>query len=804
MQVSEENYYVMSLDKVKEQYVIQKNTLQHIIIIDNFELGNNLKYVTNEYPIMLSRYMNLIDAKYINLITSYPIYKSVVLNNSNIYDEFIKICPLRNYMIQEEDHYLKLFQECKNILNSENIKTEIIMFTSQKKAMSNDTITLLDDIMNNNVSMSIVSLKNKEYDKLNDKIIRHYINPDETEITNIIFNGILLTEDLNKDISIKIKALNLRRSMLGCNTNTQADKGSIMDIHNYCWFVNNKLIHSLSGGPFEVTINDEKIEVIATEIKDTPPANLLNAIDTTINIINNEMDETKSIIDNYFEIYKFIKYQLIKIINENKQYASHAVLVYKELRQMLINNKDYLLKHNNNNNNKLMKYVEKTKVVMKNDKQTRAISEKMLFGFMNDSSDNNTEKCDIIYVKNDSFHNSCEFFTSIITLTNWYDEIQTNSALGLVIKIATHPLAKLGIDDNINIQNITTTFFPISDYIDIIIKYLEDNVINEKGNINDLNIFKGNAIGDGNSVIPLFITKQHWFFARKYLDSMLGITLCHNPYINPKNNINFMFRILSDFTIRSIMDPSERLLSTYVTLMRTCAEIAFENKYNRGIRKLIDIYITDPTRHINDKKQEYNVMLSQCLATGYYVEDEKLITLVELLIDELIRKALYHSYKKEYVLMLQTNDIQQNEDCKRSLIEYLDNKLKYDVKCIVCYYCMNSIFKKIISSYSKFIQTLDTNFGLVPDNIIMAIFNEIKNINAILITDFTIKNLCKFMNMPIYKTDTEIFACAIQNINLRKLKDKLYNLSSQTYIKVKDATSSKEIFEKYKIENIII
>ena len=80
----------------------------------------------------------------------------------------------------------------------------------------------------------------------------------------------------------------------------------------------------------------------------------------------------------------------------------------------------------------------------------------------------------------------------------------------MILNICSSRFNKLGFGASTNIMNITSTFYPCNDYIELCNEFFNNN--------NDLAqglMFKGNAIGNGNCVIPLYINKNHWIIAKK-------------------------------------------------------------------------------------------------------------------------------------------------------------------------------------------------------------------------------------------------------------------------------------------------
>ena len=136
---------------------------------------------------------------------------------------------------------------------------------------------------------------------------------------------------------------------------------------------------------------------------------------------------------------------------------------------------------------------------------------------------------------------SMVFFRSIISLTNWHDEVSVGSAMGMLIKISSTKLNALGIKNESRLENITTTFYPIVDYI----TYLDDFFTgpHKYGNINGKNIIRGNAVGDGNAVYGL-ITSAYSCFGKISLALYVSVVTIFQSVLG--GNISVAVFLLTD------------------------------------------------------------------------------------------------------------------------------------------------------------------------------------------------------------------------------------------------------------------
>jgi hypothetical protein len=434
----------------------------------------------------------------------------------------------------------------------------------------------------------------------------------------------------------------------------------------------------------------------------------------------------------------------------------------------------------------IVSYIEKSKLVMTNSRHQKITDERII------KNTKLLEELTYIYqlIKNDRFTNyfklhdnsindnflkSCEFFNSIISLSNWYEEVKICGAMGILIKVSSSPLTKLGVTINANIENITTTFFPIIDFVSHTTEFF--NKHGDFGNLNNKTIIKGNAIGDSNTIIPLFITKEHWSFAEKYLKIILGLTLSHHPLGYHKNHITFMFSLLVNMTNNSFTSQtkiSERWLQCYFALFRTCAEIAFIEKYNYGIRTLVSNFINNPNKRIIFNRNYLDNIIGQILCTGYIINEDEQNNFIKCISEELIRNTIN-----------QLNEIDQPNDINSidNILITINNiyKENNNFNTLMSYFNMNNILKVIYNSfgsYSKFIKLLDKNYGLLSDLSANNVLEKIKLVQNRKPSSF--KEMYEFMDINYDQNELRLWI--IQGYKHKKNKDRKKSIVKGMYI----------------------
>lgn len=340
----------------------------------------------------------------------------------------------------------------------------------------------------------------------------------------------------------------------------------------------------------------------------------------------------------------------------------------------------------------MLEYAQKCTILnYKKDKFNKLIKKKIEINSNNQELNSNVIVLD---TSSQQFQNSINVFKSSIAYTDWYEAIQNQDALGLLVKINSLDLmTKLGFEKNLHIENITTTFMPVKDMINV----LSDYFINKQkyGNINFKSIIQSPTFGECNSVIPLYINKYHWKIAKNYIKPMLGLAISHNPMCYNNNYIKYLFTIFAGmmcFTFKP-ENINEQWLTCLIVYLRTCAEICFENGYNRGIVKYVDTFISKNIISIFD----YDKIISQTICVGYVLDDDKIKLLLE------------------------------------TILKRLDlNELESHLELLVAYYKMNMFMKVLlnkVNNYNNFIKLLESNYGVLPNDILVFLVNEMKIIN---------------------------------------------------------------------------
>lgn len=793
-----------------------KPIVDHYVLIDNLKLGRLTNIISSNYPRMLERYSNLVDLNSINLIKSFPKGSSKVVDQSSLYSEFKKMVRCVDSITDHgvTDHGVKqssletLLDHTSNIFDSGNHK-ELIIFTNINDVFSNETIERLNSISEANINVFIISI-NSCSDSIKSRLKATTISSQESNLDsetfyyNTVKNGFFLLKDLSMVPSASVKFDLESGSTLG---NKSCDSIRLEK--------NSSLIVKTREGHLKLSVNYEnRIEHFKFDLgscqEETNNYHLISGINSLVENIETTDDDSKVL--EFYESYPFLKGVCLDTIGDNSlslEIRTKAQYVYNKLRGTTTKFKNIELNKldsgtgNTDIAKQLLSYSKKSSVRMVNKKHQQIMAERVINNTRIIEDINNlvkevdNPKMVEYFSKNDSneteeFTKSCEFFNSILTLSSWYDEMKYGNPIGLLVNVSSSNLGKIGVGKNVNIKNITTTFYPVSDYIDMTLRYFKDH--NRFGDLNGKDIIKGRAVGEGNTVIPLYICKDHWRFSKKFVPIMLGITFSHHPLCYSKSHYSFLFSLLLEMNLMTFdkcgSNLNERWIQAFFAYLRTCAEVSFDLKYSYGIRTLVSGYLSNPLKRISNGSMSIFSMLGQILCTGFILSNDDIQSLVKCIVEELIRSYYYNK----------NNDTSESDDVSTRL-KKLENELIKEISIlqgfIKCHRLLKILFANF-GSYNKFIKFLERNYGMLPEKLAQEILGIIKK-EIGLIEESTLSNL--LASVGIEENYYELVLWILQGRIQSKNKERKMAIKKGDYVDSQIIKIGKELIqEKYKID----
>lgn len=537
----------------------------------------------------------------------------------------VSMAKLLNSII---DNYPILLDKCyHNIENLTIITTTQILPTTK------------DSIYTNFNKIHKIPINHLDYYKFF-KSVQNIINPNNLTYVVLFANNIDPT--IYPLFNTSTKNNNLKITLIGAN-----------DIHN----LPNLTIHNILDNIPQTSPKKAITHLISKG--SFLPHSTANTTDI-INIINNNILIT-------YEKYIQLENDIINIIKtpSSTEIYHKAINHYGKMDQILNNTKNSLLKNflpTNENTKLFLTYSIQSDINMTKKSHKRIILKRMIENIplltrlntpLSTSSPPTTE-------------NSTNFFTSPLTFTDWIEEVKNNQSMGLLFSLTTNNLIKLGFADNIIVNNISSTIIPVPEFIQYKINHFNDTSKHITfGNTNKINIIRDRIIGNGNTLLPLYINKYHWKISKLYVKPLLGIAASHNPLGYHKNHLKIMFTILIKMTIKCFSPNyiNNKTCRYYITFLRTCTQISFDNNYSRSLKKYIKQH---PITH--------NV-LGQALSTGYTL------------------KQYDHQTTPAFTKMTTL---------------------------------MNIIYTKT-NGFNKYIKLLENNYGYLPDDLTTVMVNYIKN-----------------------------------------------------------------------------
>lgn len=701
----------MQCIKIK-QNDIQSTELNFITIIDNIHL-QNMKDL-NEYILELYKYMIFVNMKKMSLITTLP-YRIIEITKDNFFTVFRNIINVRNKKDQFDDYYQSVLELCFNNIIPLHMN-EIIMFTKFKNVIP---IKILTEIK------KIIEIPNSIFTLISNQA---YINQTKIKILTLnskeYYDAIESGSIFNTQIYNHLTLIQLNN----CTLYNSEIPQLLINLHLYrCILINqtNKSDNFING--MDV--------VITSDIKD-----ILDALLFHIDFVYKSDKVDK-------ELYISLKDILLQFIvqNDNLEAKHMTIILYNKLKKSCGKMINSLIHNENNqlfiefgkkaeikgNHNQIIKNIDniaKLDIIMNSD----------IKKFIEENKESNDDK----------FNESCDFFNSTITLSNWFEELENNNGIGLLIKI------------NKNIGT-TSTYMSIIDYIAMTIDYFQKNKNIKYGDLTNSNIIKGAAIGDANALIPLYINKHHWSFSKKYLNMLLAIIATGNPFGYHSSQIKIYFDSFSEMTVKMFdkFSLNEKSIRNYIAVLRTCAEICFEKGYNRGISKIIKTFLNE-----EPSKIDFIKICSQALITGYYLDKDLIKQFIHYILLDLIKDSVTQTNNNKYIDSLKTLNANELLNEANNTVLKLNNYMIIELRFLITYYKMNFILKDLIcasGSYSKFIKNLDNNYGLFDNKLCQKMIQLITN--EINVNDIELKDIYKLIDEE-YSPETILFY-VIQGLN---------------------------------------
>jgi hypothetical protein len=387
----------------------------------------------------------------------------------------------------------------------------------------------------------------------------------------------------------------------------------------------------------------------------------------------------------------------------------------------------------------------------------------------------------------DKLTDSLTFIQSPITLSNWIEELSDGDCMGLAFNISTNHLSKLGIIGDLNILS-TLTFMPVLDFLEYTIQYLETKSLK---NVNFKSIINGNAIGEINVVIPLYINEYHWKIANMYMKPMLGIILGNDPFAYDKSYHSLLFIILSSMLQQTLISDykiNNKWTNTLLIYMRTCRQHCIDSKYNKGINNFVNLIINDPKSRIKNFKITFQRIFGQCISIGHKLNNHQVSKLIQYFIEEEIRDYLYKAgYTSNYINFLQ----HESDDTKQELLECCDiilNKINDSVKLSLSFIFANKIFNRSI------IKDLDNNYGILDDKSVEKLNDEIIKYK---INNATIQDIYSALNLE-YNINN-ILCMIIQGSEQSSNKIRMISIINDTFVDLTEQSNVDHLIEKFDI-----
>lgn len=693
----------------------RKEKKHDILLMDNFYSKDIINSIKNKYTIYLIKEMSMFESGESTVFYTDPELSHFSINNfcaNEIKKQFnnLKYCKDDNEDDEDDENtldYENIFIQIKNKIEEVGASQSRLLIVLSKDFYEQKNIDDLEKIFKNHENIKITLL------------VTH-----DNDISMLSIPKIINVQTDDRAFFF-LKSYDLSDRLIVTQGETFVGKKNIL-----CTFPSVILFKKTKRIAWTLLKSLKNVEVIIDidfeNLTEYSPKDIFNCayefyiglqfdeslkskgtINDTINLIN----KMENFIDKYSNIENgYILKKIKELLPRNINHWKYSVSSNNELFNTLYN---YSCKVNNNIYIDRIKYIYDSRILKNMNETTKIINEisetKKKYQSVIDDFDNNEKTI-----------KSKDFFCSPISLTNWIDEMDEGSCLGILVKINTNIMTKIGFKNDANIIGITTTFFSVNDYIIMLNNHFENKNDDIYGNINDKNLITGRIVGDSNCILPIYINKYHWKMCKKFINISLGIAFTHSFVGYKKKHENIYYNLLINLISKLVHDRdciNNKWLQTYISIWRTCAEISFENKYNRGIVKYVNKFVNNK---IKTNDNNFNI-LGQILSTGANIDDNIIIKTC----NHMIRNTI-------------DDDISNCDECtefpktSEELNLFFEHHNKVDIfgKKLLSFIVMYNIMHKLINEFggfNKFIKHIDNNFGMLSQNYIDIIKKELKN-----------------------------------------------------------------------------
>ena len=302
--------------------------------------------------------------------------------------------------------------------------------------------------------------------------------------------------------------------------------------------------------------------------------------------------------------------------------------------------------------------------------------------------DNIDNKIDQIIDEIDEFDDdllkkSTEFYYSLVSLTNWKDEIEEKSCMGISANITVPNQCKFGKNTDDIIINVSDSFLSVIDSLNTLCS--TENKFD--GDINKTTIIDDNVFGSRNFVLPIYINEQHWSIASEYNKILLPLCISGNANVFNDNMVKIYYLALNDIIEKIFKNQNfnNKMINVMFALLRTCMQISYERKIHKGIYKHLSNILKSGELH------KLGILSGQLISVGY-TDDLEMIK----------------------------NIIKISSDNKNITSE--------NINTMLCGFAVIDIIKKE-TGFAKFIIEIDNTNGILSDILYEKIYDNIKNIS---------------------------------------------------------------------------
>lgn len=305
---------------------------------------------------------------------------------------------------------------------------------------------------------------------------------------------------------------------------------------------------------------------------------------------------------------------------------------------------------------------------------------------------------------------SLDCYMSALTLGEWPEQIMDKSCIGILADVSNkNRLSYIYANADHIIHTVSTDCLSVDEFLTEYCQNIQD--------IANLSIYPNLFTGHVNAIFPLYIDEQHWEYSKIYYPYLLSLIFMDSPIFFSPVMWNIVYHVLIKYVIDLYSNNNCRYINIMIGFLRTCNAISLDLGYDKRIRNLLK-------KIDNMKKYDYILLFGEILSLGTNIDETKFMNIFQGII-----RMILSRYVNKYNNLL--NDISSDNETDK--LKSIRDHISYDTSIVIDelnaiynFYDILHKIKAMTGGMKRFIDLIDENDGIIPENISSNIMDWIK------------------------------------------------------------------------------